>query len=55
MDSESANFYFAPTQYPTLYLWFVNKRMLTGKRPNQLRHGVSNPVPTDCQQKNADR
>ena len=39
MDSESANFYFIPTQYQTLYERIVNKYMLTGKRPNQLRHG----------------
>ena len=28
MDSESANFYFAPTQYRTLYLQIVSKWML---------------------------
>ena len=39
MDSESAKFYFAPTQYRTLYLQIVSKWMLTGKRSNQLRHG----------------
>ena len=39
MYSESDNFYFAPMQYWTLYLWIVSKWMLTGKRPNQMRHG----------------
>ena len=41
MDSESANFYFAQTQYRTLYAYLriVGKRMLTGKSFNQLRHG----------------
>ena len=39
MDSEKANFYFTPTQFRTLYLRIVSKCMLTGKCPNQLRHG----------------
>ena len=44
MDSESANFYLAPTQYRTLYLQIDWKWMLTGKRPNQLRHGAGKMI-----------
>ena len=40
MDSESAKFYFAPTQYRTVYLQIVSKLMLTGRRSNQLRQGI---------------